>query len=167
MTNNIAATLSAATRWLAAFPPRIYPVLDWFIPPRIQHDYEAHQRARMFLISHLFGPVLGHTITIYLYLFDPNPGLELDILTASITAFWAFPFLLRLTAWYNFLAILSIQNLTFAVIWGCYHYGGVSSPFLPWLPTIPLLAFFYLGSGVRQRVLVLGQLLINLITVYA
>jgi signal transduction histidine kinase/ActR/RegA family two-component response regulator len=43
----------------------------------------------------------------------------------------------------------------------------VSSPFLPWIPTIPLLAFFYLGSGSWQRVLVLGQLGINLNIIYA
>jgi signal transduction histidine kinase/CheY-like chemotaxis protein len=89
------------------------------------------------------------------------------MLAASITAFWVFPFLLKLTRWYNFLCVLSIQNLTFAVVWGCYHYGGVSSPFLPWLPTIPLLAFFYLGSGPWQRALVLGQLAVNLLIVYA
>src|SRR4051812_17999486 len=138
MSRDVAAMLSRIRGRITAIPPRLNPVLDWFIPARIQRDYEAHQRARMFLISHLFGPFLGHTITVYLYLFDPSPGLELHILAASITAFWAFPFLLRFTAWYNFLAVLSIQNLTFAVIWGCYHYGGVSSPFLPWLPTIPL-----------------------------
>jgi signal transduction histidine kinase/ActR/RegA family two-component response regulator len=167
MTPNLITTLTHATRWLTALPTRIYPVLDWFIPVRIKRDHEAHQRARMFLISHLFGPFLGHTITVYLFLLDPSPGLDLYVLAASITAFWAFPFMLRLTGWYNLLAVLSIQNLIFAVVWGCYHYGGVSSPFLPWLPTIPLLAFFYLGSGVRQRALVLSLLSINLFAVYA
>jgi signal transduction histidine kinase/ActR/RegA family two-component response regulator len=162
-----APTLARAGHWLMILPTRIYPVLDWFIPGEIKADNEAHQRARMFLISHLFGPILGHTITIYLYLLDPNPGIGLHVLAASITVFWAFPFLLRLTRWYNLLAVLSIQNLTFAVVWGCFHYGGVSSPFLPWLPTIPLLAFFYLGSGPRQRALVIGQLGLNLMIVYA
>jgi signal transduction histidine kinase/CheY-like chemotaxis protein len=159
--------LTRATRWLTILPTRIYPVLDWFIPEPIKRDNEPHQRARMFLISHLFGPFLGHTITVYLYLLDPAPGIGLHLLAISITAFWAFPFLLRLTGLFNFLAVLSIQNLTFAVVWGCYHYGGISSPFLPWLPTIPLLAFFYLGSGSWQRELVLGQLGINLLIVYS
>jgi signal transduction histidine kinase/ActR/RegA family two-component response regulator len=166
MITALTPVLSRATRWLTIQPTRIYPVLDWFIPTRIKRDNEAHQRARMFLISHLFGPFLGHTITVYLYLLDPDPGIGLHLLALSITAFWAFPFLLRLTGWFNFLAVLSIQNLTFAVVWGCYHYGGISSPFLPWLPTVPLLAFFYLGSGSRQRLLVLAQLGINLLIVY-
>lgn len=166
MTRTIAAGLTRATNWLLVFPTRIYPVLDWFIPARIKHDNAAHQRARMFLISHVFGPFLGNTITIYLYLLDPTPGIGVHVIAASITAFWLFPFLLRLTGWYNLLAVLSIQNLTFVVVWGCYHYGGVSSPFLPWIPTIPLLAFFYLGSGPWQRVLVLAQLGINLTAIY-
>jgi hypothetical protein len=38
----------------------IYPFLDWFIPAKIKKDQGAHQRARMFLISHLFGPFLGN-----------------------------------------------------------------------------------------------------------
>ena len=167
MTSAIAPMLARAGNWLMILPTRIYPVLDFFVPDQIKADNEAHQRARMFLISHLFGPILGHTITVYLYLLDPTSGIGLRALAASITIFWAFPFLLRLTGWYNFLAVLSIQNLTFAVVWGCYHYGGISSPFLPWLPTIPLLAFFYLGSGPWQRALVIGQLGVNLLIVYA
>lgn len=167
MTGAIPPALTRATNWLMVLPTRIYPVLDWFVPANIRRDNAAHQRARMFLISHVFGPFLGNTITVYLYLLDPNPGIGVHVIAASITAFWLFPFLLRLTGWYNLLAVLSIQNLTFVVVWGCYHYGGVSSPFLPWIPAIPLLAFFYLGSGTWQRVLVLGQLGINLFIIYA
>src|SRR5215469_8403928 len=167
MTGAIAPALTRATNWLMVLPTRIYPVLDWFVPARIKRDNAAHQRARMFLISHVFGPFLDNTITIYLYLLDPNPGIGVHVIAASITAFWLFPFLLRLTGRYNLLAVLSIENLTFVVVWGCYHYGGVSSPFLPWIPTIPLLAFFYLGSGTWQRVLVLGQLGFNLTIIYA
>jgi signal transduction histidine kinase/CheY-like chemotaxis protein len=144
----------------------IYPVLDWFIPERIRENNELLQRARIFLISHLLGPFLGHTITIYLYLLDPMPDYALWVLAASITIFWAFPLVLKLTGWYIALAVLSVQNLIFAILWGCYHYGGVSSPFLPWLLTIPLFAFFYLGSGSRQRMLVIALLGFNLVAFY-
>ncbi len=147
-------------------PTMIYPVLDWFIPERLKAESALHQRARMFLISHIFGPFLGNTISVYLFLLDQTPDSALAVLAASITAFWIFPFLLRWTGWYNMLAVLSVQNLIFAIIWGCYHYGGISSPFLPWLVTVPLLAFFYLGSGVWQRILVLGLLTGNLIAFY-
>jgi len=142
-------------------PTMIYPVLDWFIPAKVHENGEMQQRARMFLISHIFGPFLGHVITVYLYLLDPAPDYALWVLAGSITIFWAFPFALKWTGLYNTLAVLSVQNLIFAILWGCYHYGGLSSPFLPWLLTVPLLAFFYLGSGGRQRLLVLSLIGVN------
>ena len=157
---------AVALRLPSISPTMIYPFLDWFIPAKIKKDQGAHQRARMFLISHLFGPFLGNTITVYLFWLEESPDSALAILAGSISAFWLYPFALRLTGWYNLLAILSVQNLIFAIVWGCYHYGGLSSPFLPWLLTVPLLAFFYLGSGVWQRCLVLGILALNLAVFY-
>ena len=142
-------------------PAMIYPVLDWFTPASVRENSELHQRARMFLISHLFGPFLGHTITVYLYLLDPAPNYALWVLAASISLFLSFPFALKWTGLYNTLAVLSVQNLIFAILWGCYHYGGLSSPFLPWLLTVPLLAFFYLGSAAKQRLLVLSLIACN------
>jgi signal transduction histidine kinase/ActR/RegA family two-component response regulator len=147
-------------------PSMIYPVLDWFMPPALKAEREMEQPARMFLISHIFGPFLGHTITIYLYVLDPHPGYQLWVLALSITAFWAFPFALKRTGAYVALALLSVQNLIFAVLWGAYHYGGVSSPFLPWLLVVPLLAFFYLGRALRPRLIVLGMIVTNLTLFY-
>jgi signal transduction histidine kinase/CheY-like chemotaxis protein len=147
-------------------PTMFYPILNWFIPVRFKEDNELLQRARMFLVSHLIGPFLGHTITVYLYILDPQPGYALGVLSLSITLFLAFPFALKWTGWYTGLAVLSVQNLIFAILWGCYNYGGVSSPFLPWLLTVPLLAFFYLGSGARQRLLVISLLGFNLAAFY-
>jgi signal transduction histidine kinase/CheY-like chemotaxis protein len=147
-------------------PTMIYPILEWFMPAKIREDNELKQRARMFLISHIFGPFLGHTITVYLYILDPSPDYALTVLATSITIFLAFPFALKWTGWYTGLAVLSVQNLIFAILWGCYNYGGVSSPFLPWLLTVPLLAFFYLGSGARQRLLVVTLLGFNLVSFY-
>jgi signal transduction histidine kinase/ActR/RegA family two-component response regulator len=140
----------------------IYPLLDWFIPESVKAESATKQRARMFLISHLFGPFLGNVITVYLYLLDPTPTYALFVLGTSISIFWLFPFALRLTGWVTFLALLSVQNLIFAILWGCYHYGGVSSPFLPWLLTVPLLAFFYLGPAPRPRWMVLVIIAVNL-----
>jgi signal transduction histidine kinase/CheY-like chemotaxis protein len=156
----------SAKRFGGLSPAIIYPLLDWFIPASIKAESATTQRARMFLISHLFGPFLGHTITVYLYWLEPKPDYALWILAGSISAFWAFPFALRLTGWYTGLALLSVQNLIFAVLWGCYNYGGLSSPFMPWLLTVPLLAFFYLGPAARPRLIVLAIIGINLGTFY-
>ena len=154
------------SRWGNLSPAMIYPVLDWFIPPSLRDESATLQRARMFLISHLFGPLLGHTITVYLYILEPVPDYALWILAGSITIFWLFPFALKLTGWFTFLGLLSVQNLIFAVLWGCYNYGGVSSPFLPWLLTVPLLAFFYLGPGPRPRLFILAIIALNLAGFY-
>ena len=153
-------------KWPSLSPTAIYPLLDWFIPANVKEESATKQRARMFLISHLFGPFLGHVITVCLYLLDRTPDLALWILVASISVFWLFPLALRLTGAFTFLALLSVQNLIFAVLWGCYNYGGVSSPFLPWLLTVPLLAFFYLGPAPKPRWMVLGIIALNLAVFY-
>ena len=145
---------------------QLYKFLDWFIPPPLSRERDMRQRAHMFLLSHIFGPFLGNVISVYLYFLDPHPGFALITLALSISAFWIFPLLLRLTGRYTLLSVLSVQNLTFAILWGCYHYGGVSSPFLPWLLTVPLLAFFYLGPAYRARLIVLGVVALNLIGFY-
>ena len=131
-------------------------LVDWFIPAELAADRESRKQARMFLISHLFGPFMGNTVPGALYLLDPTPGYPVVVLAASITAFWAFPFVLRAVGRYNLLVLLSIENLIFCILWSCYFYGGVGSPTLPWVLTIPLLAFFYLGPNPSLRLIVLA-----------
>ena len=94
---------------------------------------------------------------------DPNPWPHVYILGASIALFWVFPLLIKfLPNYYTVLALLSVQNLIFAILWGSYHYGGASSPFLMWLLVVPLLAFFYMGSNKTTRVGVLLQIAVSL-----
>ncbi len=81
---------------------------------------------------------------------------------ARFAGFWIFPFLLKYTGRYALLSFVSIQNLLFAILWGCYFYGGLSSPFLPWLVTVPLLAFFYLSASVKTCVTILLQITLSL-----
>jgi len=137
-------------------------LLDWFTPGAMRLDVEARRRARMFLISHLFGPFFGLTIMALLYALDPAPGAALWVPTAAIVLFWGFPWALRQTRRFTLLALLSVQNLAFIVLFVSYHYGGVSSPFLPWLVAMPLLAFFYLGEEPRLQRVVLGALAADL-----
>jgi signal transduction histidine kinase len=135
--------------------------VDWFIPAEIAGDREMRKQARMFLISHLFGPFIGNTVPLALYILDPQPGYAVAVLAISITGFWIFPFVLRAFGHYNLLALVSIQNLMFCILWSCFFYGGVTSPTLPWVLTIPLLAFFYIGSEPRLRLIVLGMFALN------
>jgi signal transduction histidine kinase/ActR/RegA family two-component response regulator len=137
-------------------------VVDYFIPPNISADRDARNRAHVFLISHILGPFIGNVVPIALYFLDPAPGYEVAVLAISITAFWMFPFLLKAGVSYNPLALVSIQNLIFCILWSCYFYGGVTSPTLPWVLVIPLLAFFYLGSSKSLSVIVMIMFVANL-----
>ena len=141
-------------------------IVDWFIPEELARDSESLKQARIFLISHLFGPFIGNVVPAALYILDPTPGFDVAVLAVSITAFWIFPFILRAVGHYNLLALLSVQNLIFCILWSCYFYGGVSSPTLPWVLTIPLLAFFYLGAAPSLRLVVLGLLGLNIAGFY-
>ena len=145
---------------------RLNRFVDWFIPADIAADRERRKQARLFLYSHLFGPFIGNTVPLALYLFDPNPGYRIDVLAASISGFWIFPFVLRSFGRYNLLAVLSVQDLIFCILWSCYFYGGVTSPTLPWVLTIPLLAFFYVGPSPTMRAIVLSQFAISLALFY-
>jgi signal transduction histidine kinase len=142
-------------------------LVDWFIPAEIAADREMRKQARMFLISHLFGPFIGNTVPLALYILDPNPGYAIWVLTACITGFWVFPFVLRAIGHYHLLALISIQNLMFCILWSCFFYGGVTSPTLPWVLTIPLLAFFYIGSEPRLRLVVLAMFAANFAVFWA
>jgi signal transduction histidine kinase/CheY-like chemotaxis protein len=147
-------------------PEMIYPLLDWFIPPGLKAVREQHQRARIFLVSHLIGPFLGHTMTLYVYVIDPHPGYGLWVPAAALTAYWAFPWLLKRTGALTGLALISVADLIFVILWGCYHYGGLSSPFVAWLVVVPLLAFLYLGSH-GPRLTVIGMIALGVAIFYA
>src|SRR6202161_3811667 len=144
---------------------RINSAVDWFIPANLKSsDYLVN--IRMFLFSHLFGPFLGHTISFSMLYIDGGADKSWWIFFLAVTAFWPFPLVLRLTGWYVPLSLLSIENLMFCIFWGCYQYGGVSSPIMPWLVTVPLLAFFYLPER-KTRIIVSLLIVANLSVVYA
>ena len=133
-------------------------LLDYFIPPEMQVHSETHRRARMFMISHVFGPILGNTIPLYMALTGISRDYRLVVFFASILAFWAYPIALKLTGRYQLIAFISVQNLTFCVLWACYAYGGTASPFLPWILIFPLLAFLYLPPTGDVRNILLVQI---------
>lgn len=147
---------------LKSLVPKLNAAVDWFIPATLkQSKQDMLQAVRMFLFSHLFGPVLGHTISLSMLIIGGKADLEWWIFFLAVTAFWPMALLLRLTGWYVPLALLSIQNLMFCIFWGSYKYGGISSPLLPWLVTAPLLAFFYLPER-RTRIAVALLIVVNL-----
>ncbi|MDQ8757621.1 HAMP domain-containing sensor histidine kinase [Sphingosinicella sp. LHD-64] len=137
---------------------RLSNLLDYFIPAEMQVNAETHRRARMFMISHVFGPILGNTIPLYMAVTGISRDYRLVVFFASIVMFWIYPFALRRTGRYQLIAFLSVQNLTFCVLWACYAYGGTASPFLPWILIFPLLAFLYLPPKGAVRNILLAQI---------
>jgi signal transduction histidine kinase len=145
---------------------RVFGAIDWFIPDRLRTDAATLGRARIFVFSHLFGPMLGQSISIYLWLLDPQPGFAYWMIVSLITSFWLLPFALKFTGRLIPLAFVTVEDLTFVTLFGSWHYGGVSSPFLPWLLNALLLAFFYLGDRPRLRYSVLAMFALNLLGFY-
>jgi signal transduction histidine kinase len=135
--------------------------LDHFIPLEIRVRPDSHRRARMFMLSHVFGPFLGNVIPLYLWAVGYALDYRFWIFAASITAFWVYPLVLKWTRAYEVVAFASVQNLLFCILWACYSYGGIYSPFLPWLLITPILAFFYFPSTGIIRDAVLALMLVN------
>lgn len=138
---------------------KLEALTDWLMPDLLKADVHVRKRVQMFLISHIFGPLIATPIPLCLAIVDPNPWPQVYILAASIYGFWLFLPLLKLfPRYYTALSMLSVCNLSFAILWGSFNYGGTSSPFLVWFILTPLLAFLYLGSTWVNRIFVLGQI---------
>jgi signal transduction histidine kinase len=141
-----------------------FKFLDWFTPEAAKRDRSDLGLARNFVFTHLFGPALAQSMSVFLYLTDPEPGWACWTVIVCIWSFWLLPFLLKLTKSLQLAALISVEILAFASLFGAYHYGGVSSPFLPWLIISLLLGFFYLSD---RPVVVIGLFTLNLLGFFA
>jgi signal transduction histidine kinase len=137
---------------------RVGNLLDYFIPAEMRVNAESHRRARMFMLSHAFGPILGSSIPLYMAVMGISRDYRVVVFFLSILMFWTYPFFLQKTGRYQLIALVSVQNLVFCALWACWAYGGMASPFLPWILIFPLLAFLYLPSTGRIRNFVLAQI---------
>ena len=149
---------------MALRPAAVFLLLDWFIPGHLRADAAMHRQARIYLVTHLFGPPLGFMLSFAFYVLDPHPGPAFWLLTALEAAFYLYPFLLRATGSLAVLAPISVQHFTFVILFGSFQYGGVSSPFFPWLGIVPLAATFYLNG--RPRILALLLVCVQILGFY-
>ena len=134
--------------------------IDWFIPVAAKAERSERGLAQNFVFTHLFGPALSQSIALFLYLSDPHPGVACWTMIICIWLFWTLPFVYKLTANMQFSALISVELLAFTSLFGAYYYGGVSSPFLPWLIISLLLGFFYLSE---RPILVVGLFIVNIL----
>jgi signal transduction histidine kinase len=121
-------------------------IIDWFIPDASLLERSDRSMARNFVFTHLCGPLLSQSISVYLYRTDHTHGLACWTMICCICLFWALPLVFKFSRNLQFSALLSVELLAFTSLFGTYFYGGVNSPFLPWLIVDLLLGFFYLSE---------------------
>lgn len=131
-----------------------FAFLDWFIPDATSIERSERGLARNFVLTHLLGPFLVQSIAVLLYRTDRQAGLACWTMMACISAFWLLPFALRITSNFRVVALISVELLCVTSLVGTSFYGGVNSPFLPWLLVSLMLGFFYLSDD-AVRVLAL------------
>jgi hypothetical protein len=119
-------------------------IIDWFVPEAAKSELSELNLARNFVFTHLAGPTLSQSISVFLYQSDPHPGIACWTVIIGIWLFLALPFVFKWTGNLQLSALISVELLAFASLFGAYQYGGVSSPFLPWFIVSLLLGFFYL-----------------------
>lgn len=122
-------------------------IIDWFIPEETKFERSELSLARNFVFTHLAGPLLSQSISVFLYLSDPHPGFACWTMIVCVWLFWVLPFVYKWTGNLQRTAFATVELLAFASLFGSYFYGGVSSPFLPWLIISLLLGFFYLAKS--------------------
>lgn len=123
-------------------------IINMFIPRSLVSSHTERELMKIFVFTHLLGPLIAQPMVIYLYVISPSINAPMTILTAGVCAFWALPFLLRYTGDLRLCATLSFVGLTSVSLFGTYFYGNLASPFLPWLIVSLLLGFFYLSKNV-------------------
>src|SRR6202795_145523 len=92
---------------------RLVGLIDWFIPAAAKAERSELGLARNFVFTHLFGPALSQSISLFLYLSDPNPGVACWTVIICIWLFWAFPFIYRWSGSLHLSALMSVELLAF------------------------------------------------------
>jgi signal transduction histidine kinase len=138
---------------------RLIRFIDWFIPAEAKLERSERGLAQNFVFTHLFGPLLSQSISLFLYLSDPYPDFACWTVIVCIWLFWTLPFVYKKTGNLQLSALISVELLAFTSLFGSYFYGGVSSPFLPWLIISLLLGFFYLSE---RPIVVVGLFTFNI-----
>ncbi|RYG27585.1 MAG: hybrid sensor histidine kinase/response regulator, partial [Burkholderiales bacterium] len=138
--------------------------IDYFIPERVRRDQSDLMKVRTFIFLHLMGPAMGQSVILFLWRASVEVHWQFWLLEAAVTSFWIIPFLVKRSSSLVVPAFLSVQVLVFISLFGSFHYGGISSPFLPWSLIALQLGFFYLAERTR---LVLGGVAIQLVAFMA
>jgi signal transduction histidine kinase len=142
-------------------------LFDWVVPSALRADLDTLRRARLFAAGHFLGAVAGSVLVAGLHIIDPEAGARLWLLAAGLALFAVYPFLLRAAPrLFDLLTLLSFEQLILLVLFGAYHYGGMTSPFLAWLVPMPIAVLMFFGPRLRPRFIALGALAAQLLIFY-
>jgi len=127
----------------------IYSFIDWFIPPSAQENQSDRLMARTFVLLHLLGPIMGHSVTYFLSQTAAGGTWQFWATEAIVVSFLAIPLLLRWLGSLHIAAMISVQVLVGLSLFGSFFFGGISSPLLPWFLIAMVLGFFYLADSIK------------------
>lgn len=127
----------------------IYRFIDWFIPFPIRETESDRLMARTFVLLHLLGPIMGHSVTFFLWQTSAGATWQFWATEAIVVSFLAIPLLLRALGSLRIAAMVSVQVLVGLSLFGSFFFGGISSPLLPWFLIAMVLGFFYLADSIK------------------
>jgi signal transduction histidine kinase len=104
--------------------------------------------ARTFVLLHLVGPLMGHSVTFFLAQTVAGESWQWWVTEAMVVSFFGIPFLLKLSGSMRIPAMTSVQMLVGLSLFGSFWFGGISSPLLPWFLIAMVLGFFYLAESI-------------------
>lgn len=136
-------------------------LIDWFIPPEIKASQTDLPMVRNFVLLHLLGPLMGHSVTAFLWMTLDHDNWQFWVTELSVASFLLVPLMLRAGARMSNVAMFSVQMLVGISLFGSFWFGGISSPLLPWFLIAMVLCFFYLADSIRPA---LGGIAIQLLT---
>jgi hypothetical protein len=105
-------------------------IIDYFIPARMRNVQANLMKVRAFVLLHLLGPAMGHSVVLFLWSASPVRTWQFWVVEAGVVFFWLIPVLVKLTGSLVLPATLSVQGLVFLSLFGSFFYGGISSPFM-------------------------------------
>src|SRR6478609_5601400 len=106
--------------------------LDWFIPEQMLQSDSDRMMARTFVMLHLAGPLMGHSVTFFLAQTVAGSTWQFWVLEGMVASFFAIPLLLKACGSMELPAMTSVQMLVGLSLFGSLFFGGISSPLLPW-----------------------------------
>lgn len=127
----------------------IYKFIDWFIPESIRGTESDTLMARTFVLLHLLGPIMGHSVMFFLWQTTAGDTWQFWTTEVIVVSFLAIPLLLRTTGSLRVAAMVSVQLLVGLSLFGSFFFGGISSPLLPWFLIAMVLGFFYLADTIK------------------